>query len=73
MHSLWFLPALALAVLTYYVRRMKRSAKLERNDAVPFLRGVSNLCIFISTTTPFTESSAPHYLLECDLSRVEAA
>ncbi len=37
MLSLWFLPAMALAVLTYYVWRTRRSGRLEHSDTVPFV------------------------------------
>ena len=35
MHSLWFLTAMVLAVLTYYVGRNRRSARLEQSNTVP--------------------------------------
>jgi hypothetical protein len=35
MYSLCFLPAMALAGLTYYVWRMRRSGRLEHNDTEP--------------------------------------
>lgn len=39
MNSLWFLPAMVLAVLTYYVWRARRSGRLEHHDTVPSVPG----------------------------------
>jgi hypothetical protein len=35
MYSLWFLPAMVLAGLTYYVWRLRRSGRLEHRDTEP--------------------------------------
>lgn len=35
MHSLWFLPAMVLAVLAYYVWRNRRFGRLEQSNTVP--------------------------------------